>query len=270
MLYRVIFLAITVFWLAMNVLLWRAEYGPQARIGSAVPAQVVWQKVLTAPDSSSLTIFVHRKKVGFCHWITSVGEDSSRLKAGEDSPEGMVEQVAGYSIQLEGNLVVKDFASRARFDASLKLGTNELWQELNVRLSLRPTTIELRSVAAQQKLRLRVEDGTDQFERVFSFSELQNPRALLTERGGPSVAALLSQLGADPGPTEANPWQNGLKWEARTDTLKIGLAPVRAYRLQAPLFDRYRVLIFVSRVGEILRVELPNDIVLVNDQVAGL
>ena len=43
---------------------------------------------------------------------------------------------------------------------------------------------------------------------------------------------------------------------------------MRAYRLQARLLDRYQARIFVSRVGEILRVDLPDEVVLLNDQLA--
>jgi hypothetical protein len=40
---------------------------------------------------------------------------------------------------------------------------------------------------------------------------------------------------------------------------------VRVYHLQARLFDRYHIKVTVSRVGEILRVDLPDDWVLVNE-----
>ena len=62
----------------------------------------------------------------------------------------------------------------------------------------------------------------------------------------------------------------GLKWEARNDRLTIGSNPVRVYRLEARLFDRYRAILFVSPVGEILRVELPDDILLTNDALSNL
>jgi hypothetical protein len=62
----------------------------------------------------------------------------------------------------------------------------------------------------------------------------------------------------------------GLKWEGRRDSVLIAHSAVRAYRLETLLLDRYRIAIFVSRVGEILRVELPDEVVLVNDQLANL
>jgi hypothetical protein len=45
---------------------------------------------------------------------------------------------------------------------------------------------------------------------------------------------------------------------------------VRAYRLKATLLDRFHATFYVSPVGEILRVELPNKIVVVNDRVSVL
>jgi hypothetical protein len=50
--------------------------------------------------------------------------------------------------------------------------------------------------------------------------------------------------------------------------MRIGHSPVRTYRLQTRALDKYQITIFISRVGEILRVELPDELVLVNDQLA--
>lgn len=45
---------------------------------------------------------------------------------------------------------------------------------------------------------------------------------------------------------------------------------MRVFRLQAHLFDRYQAVVTVSRSGEIMRVELPNGIQLVNDALTNL
>jgi hypothetical protein len=59
-------------------------------------------------------------------------------------------------------------------------------------------------------------------------------------------------------------------WQARTDWLKVSGARVRAYRLEAPLWDRHRIVIVVNRVGEIMRVELPGGLSLANDLLLNL
>src|SRR5437868_5375693 len=138
MLSRVTLIVLAGFWLGMNVLLWRAEFGGHNSRGSAVPASVVWQKILTAPDSSSLTVLHHGKKVGFCHWVTSVGEELARMNDTDVPPKTTQKRVVAYRLHLEGNLAFEDSGARIRFDSNLKLATNQTWQEFNVRLNFRP------------------------------------------------------------------------------------------------------------------------------------
>jgi hypothetical protein len=39
--------------------------------------------------------------------------------------------------------------------------------------------------------------------------------------------------------------------------------------LQTAWLEKYKAVMFVSRVGELLRIELPDEIALVNDQLSG-
>ena len=64
-------------------------------------------------------------------------------------------------------------------------------------------------------------------------------------------------------------WLGG-RWEARSDSMLVGKNRARVYRLQTKLLDRYKMTLFVSPVGEILRAELPGDIVLVHDTLAAM
>src|SRR5574342_757057 len=99
---RAAFILIALFWLTMNVLLWRTEFGGRPGAGSSVPAELVWQKILTAPDSSSLVILLNEKRAGVCHWITGVGEQWSEI-GDENVPSGLPERPAGYRLRVEGN-----------------------------------------------------------------------------------------------------------------------------------------------------------------------
>ncbi len=87
MLYRAALLSVTLFWLLMNVLLWRAEYGQRDAARTPVPVAVVWHKMLTAPDTSSLTILHHGKKFGFCHWMTSITGHQPTLAGVQPAPK---------------------------------------------------------------------------------------------------------------------------------------------------------------------------------------
>ncbi len=192
---RVIFVALTGFWVTMNVLLWRAEYGRKAALGTSVPARVVWEKILTSPDSSSLTIWRNGKKIGFCHWITSVSEDLSRVSANEEPPEGMVQDIVNYRLELGGNVVLSEPNDRLRFDSHLTLGRKKQWQAFDLRLTMRPNTWEIRSTATERKVRLSWQDDTEDFSRSFAFSELEHPEAIVKELGGPMAEAIVTGSG---------------------------------------------------------------------------
>jgi hypothetical protein len=124
-------------------------------------------------------------------------------------------------------------------------------------------------MAAEEKVNLKYEDTEEKWSRTFTFAELRDPRELLDEFAGPYAWALMAPL------TEFEKLQNpkdlalGLEWEARNDSLKIGHSTVRVYRLRARLVDHYQIVVLVSRVGEIMRVELPNGLLLVNEALAG-
>jgi hypothetical protein len=267
MLSRITLTVLAGFWVTMNVLLWRAEYGRKASLGTTVPSRVVWEKILTSPDSSSLTIWRRGKKIGFCHWITSVSEDLSRLSSAESPPEGMVRDIVNYRLELEGNVLVSDSNDRLRFDTHLTLGKNEQWQAFDLRLTLRPNTWQVRSVAAERTLRLNWQEGTENFSRSISFSELEHPQALMQELAGPLAEVLVNGTGLLPSGTNQSSF--AVRWDARHESIRLGHSPVEVYRLETHLLDRFDVVVFVSRAGEILRVELPEDIVMVNDQLGG-
>jgi len=269
---RLSFFLIAAFWLAMNALLWRSEFGGRHQPGAAVPARVVWQKMLSAPDNSSLDISHHGKKIGFCRWAPNVGEElATGKRAVEDfAPEGMVKKPSGYSIDLEGNFSLPDFTNRLRFDLSLVLGTNQAWREFDLRLAMRPVSWRLHSRAADRTLIFKSEEVAGQTEKVIRFDDLNNPARLLQQFVGPLLPLSGEALGLPMTPSTNPSPDLGLVWEAFNDWLKIGSTNVRVYRLQTRALDKYEIRIFVSRVGEILRVELPDSVALANEAILNM
>lgn len=266
---RVLLIPIALFWLTMNVLLWRTESGTRPAEDSEVPAQLVWRRMLTSPDSSSLQLLSHGRNIGFCHWITSVGEEWATLTEA-NMPAGLPRKSRHYNIRLQGSVLVPQMTNRVRFEGDLKVGADRRWQELSLRCSVGSVIWELHADARRQTLQLNIQDGESQWNRAFSFSDLERPSGLAAEFLGPYANELLGNIGLPSGPVSSDSSDLGIEWDAREDNFWIGHAPVRAYRLQTQLLDRYRITIVVSRVGEILRVELPDELVLVNDQLTVL
>jgi hypothetical protein len=269
--YRLVFFVVTVFFVSMNVLLWRSEFAQSGRLGPPVPADLVWDKVLTSPDFSFLEIRHHGVKIGRAKWAANVGEARStgQIMSEEVPPEGMVRNLAGYTLDFDGSVSLEDL-TRLHFTFTLKLDTNQDWREVSFKLRIKPYSWEVQASAVQQQLRLISDDDEGKRDRTYTFAELRNPEKFLRDLGGAGLPALFSALGVPLQPANAPGVSLGLNWEAREDRLRIGSTDVRVYRLEARLLGRYKAAFFVSRVGEILRVDLPDDIVLTNDALTNL
>ncbi|MGI8966649.1 MAG: hypothetical protein ACR2H1_11250, partial [Limisphaerales bacterium] len=138
MLSRLTFFLIAAFWLTMTFFLWRSEFSNRQEIGAPIPLVQVWQKVLTAPDNSTLEILHHGKKIGYCRWSANVGEDlaaAGKIASDNYEPEGMVKKLSSYMLNLEGNVMLS--TNNLRFDVSFKLSTNQTWQEFSAHGSIR-------------------------------------------------------------------------------------------------------------------------------------
>src|SRR5208283_1160685 len=137
---RVTFFLIAAFWVMMNVLLWRAEYGSQGGEIS-VPVDLVWRKILTAPDVSALTIYQDGRRAGFCEVSTSVEQAMAALDENTVPPEGLVSQ-SGYQIHFNGNLSFGAITNRMRFDGRLEFSSDRAWRGLNLKLSTRYAVVD--------------------------------------------------------------------------------------------------------------------------------
>lgn len=268
---RLALLASAVFWLTMNFLLWRSEFGSANRGGIPVPVNVVWRKILTSPDSSSLDVLHHGKRAGYARW--SVTEQQKAAKA-PLAPGGLPEAgvATGYRLDLEGNVVLEENSGGANeqmhFGLNMELGTNREWRELELRINQRDSGFLVHSKAADKTVHLRTESGHDTYQQTFTFAELEDPRSLADAL---SLPVSLDTLGLGTASTNKLGLSVfDLPWEAREGRFKIGPATVRAYRLQTRLLDRWQAVLVISPVGEILRVELPDEWVLISDQMGGL
>ena len=247
----------------MNVLLWRAEYGSHGT-GVSVPVDLVWRKILTAPDVSSLTVYQNGQKTGFCEFSTSVEQAMAALDEDKLPPEGIVAR-AGYQIRFEGNVSLGEFTNRLNFNGRLQFSSNRVWRELNLKLSSHLATVEIHSVAADQTVHLKIASDGAVIEHDFTFADLQNPGAGLNALTGNSGGGPLSGLNWPAVPQTPAALAGNLHWEAHHERLMMGREPVSAYRLETRVLDQ-PVVIDVSTLGEILRVELPGGVMATLDE----
>jgi hypothetical protein len=228
--------------------------------------EVVWDKILTAPDNSSLEIYDHERKIGNCHWLANVGASplSENKNISDDySPETAVQPMTQYTLNFDGNSLLPG-SNRIRFDLSLTLSTNHAWQDFRLSVRMRPTTWDVRATAASDKVVIKVDDSGRAWQKTLKFSDLRNPEALLGDLGGPSSLALLGGATMPFQMDTLSQVASGVQWQAHEDWMQFGHSKARAYRLETEILGQ-RFYVFVSRVGEILWVEFPNKITLRND-----
>lgn len=263
MIQRIIFLSIAAFWVGMNVLLWRAEYGSRGT-GISVPTALVWQKILTAPDISTLNIYQNGERIGFCEFSTGVGQEMAALSESDALPENL-HAGAGYQIRFNGNVSLGNFTNRLTFSGQLEFSHQHQWRKLNLKVSCHGGMIEIQSLASKQNVHLKITSDSFVSEQVFTFEELQDPNLLWRSLAG-NFGVSPDYLDLPFIPQTTGALGESIHWEAHRDRLILHGEPVPEYRLETRVLD-HSIVIYVSTLGEILRVELPGDTIVSSDQL---
>lgn len=269
MLNRLVLLVLVLFWGAMTWLLWRSEYGSRDRAGGQVPVAKIWERILTAPDDSSLEIRRRDKRIGTCRWSANVAEAvatgrASSLASLEQDPGGRVLKISNYTLDLEGNVAPSPGERPYRYNLHVDVTTNHVWRSFEAQVTQRPNSWSLAAFNESQTVKVKVNEGDESWEHSFSFDELERPEKLLSDFGLSWLAPMLSGVIGSQSFSTNSP-ASMLKWEARQDWFELGKSRTRAYRLSARLFNKFGAVIFLGRSGEILRIELPDGIVALND-----
>ena len=263
MISRGAFLLVAAFWVAMNVLLWRAEYGSR-NSGIPVPLDLVCRKILTAPDASSLSVYQDGRKMGFCEFSTSIQQEMANLDEDNPPPEGLVGRT-GYQIRLTGNVAFGDFTNRVKLDGRVQFSPRREWRELDLKFSTHFAAVEIHSLATNQTVSVQITGDDETNSNVFTFADLQNPNTLLRVLGENSGGGFWNGLYPPTLPPATAGLALTIPWEARRVRLMVGREAVSAYRLETSVLGQ-PIVIHVSTLGEILRVELPGGITATLDE----
>jgi hypothetical protein len=151
-----------------------------------------------------------------------------------------------------------------KFDGHVKFSPRREWRELNLKLSTHSVSVEIHSLATNQTVSVQITTDGATDSRAFTFVDLQNPNTLLRILNDNSGGGFASGLDLPALPSTAALAQN-IPWEAHRVRLMVGREAVSAYRLETRVLDR-PIVIHVSTLGEILRVELPGGITATLDE----
>lgn len=251
---RILFLGIATFWVVMNYMLWRAEISGHGD-DLQVPPDLVWRKILTAPDSSSMTVYQDSRRMGYCELTTSVEQQMAVLEEDKLPPEGLAKH-PGYQIHLAGNIALDDFTNRIKFEGRASFNSARKWTDFAVKVSSRTTTVEIHAFATNQVVNLKVFSDSLTFERDITFAQMQDPATLIRTFGGNFAEPLLGAMDL-PDLTFTSPdAAQKITWDARRTRVKFGTELVPIYRMETTFLGR-NCTMDVSTLGEVLRVQLP-------------
>ncbi len=222
-------------------------------------------RLLNAPDVSNLQVLHHGAVIGTLSWKPFVTEVGAPTDDAAVVLEGMVVS-AGYSVDAELTINAELPTDRWRVLSHLELDTNKVWQEWTIRVQQRPAIWELVARQGEDDVVLRFEEGKERWEKRFSLRDLANPRSVL----GPYALLLPGPLVRHLGQLDAPAAERSFKWRATHDWLRVGRNRVRVYRLSASLFANYELVVYLSRAGEVLKVQLPDTFMLLNEALPGL
>ncbi len=271
---KLIFTAIAAFWAVMMFLLARAEFGFGGGISGSIAPEAVWEKILTAQDTSSLEVHFRGKRVGMCRWASAVIQDDALQGETEASlaAEGRVKRATGYTAELDGTLAISALTNTLRFSLAGSFATNLSLGTWEVRLTLKPLEFSFATTTNSGGIEMGFSDGLRTTRRNFTREQLSSPDALLREIAGPAAFLVAGQMKSalTTAGISTNAAAAGIRWAAGFDWMNLGHGSLRVYVLRGTLGENLRATIWVSRAGEILRVELPNGIVVVNSELPRL
>lgn len=266
MLSRLIFPALALFWVTMNLLLWQSEFGARDLPGSGVPPEVVWRKILTAPDSSTLNIYHRDERIGLCHWVTSVSEAAANFS--ESPTARMAQASAGWNVEFDGKWMLSR-TNYAKFNGQVRMKNERDLRELAVRLEARDWKLEVAASSPDNEIHLKADGAGLNFAQTLTFEELQNPGAVLQKLARPYLGEFAQNFSwPSAQATATSTFSHAVKWKARSETLQIRHASLRVFRLETELWNRQKLVVVANGDGDLLKIELPDQIVLLQESLS--
>ena len=267
------------FWLVMNLLLWRSEYGAGVS-GNPLPVEKVLSRILETPDPSELDIYLGNEKKGSCRWmVVQVGEEG--MVAAEKDQEGdvdleaaemagLIQDIHAYAISLDGQLQWEDQPRRIRFMIQLDLSSDRQWVSLDGKVGMAGTWVHIHARRGEETFAIELDEEDAQTARIeWSFDELRDPETALAKltslSGLPplAVSMILGSVKSLPNmkvvdrPSDPSPEAGFAAWKAASDWLNVAHSRMRVYRMDGPYGEDLPFKVTINRAGEILLVELP-------------
>lgn len=250
-----------VFWAVMSGLLVRDIYFPEASRFAIVPPRMVMDLFLRQSEAFGCTLHLYHQREKLGHANIQVNR---RIKPNHQTvydmiAHGVVEQVT------PGELMRSIVAT---WSLGCTLADAESWQQLNFKASF-PQRDASMQLSWNEKL-TTPEVMVKQGERVVMNS--QDVKMLMSMGAGQNGAlAMLSMLGGNVPKTSAQPDKSEMmKLQAREGMMVLAGRQRKCFVLTLPIMGMYEVKMIFTEAGELARIDLPDDYVLLEPTIHGL
>jgi hypothetical protein len=261
MIWRLAAVLAVIFWAVMSGLLVRDIYFPEASRFAIVPPKMVMDLFLRQSETFGCTLHLYhqREKIGHANLQVNRRIKQDHLTVYDLIAHGSVEEVAPED---EVRSIL------ASWSLGCTLADGERWQNLAIKASFpqRDASIRLSWNETQSAPEVLVKQG----ERVVMNSE---DVKLLMGMGDSqdSALAMLSLMGGGLPKTSTQPDKaDTMKLQAREGMMVLAGRERKCFILTLPIMGMYEVKMIFTEAGELARIDLPDDYVLLEPTIHGL
>ena len=260
MIWRVAGVLAVLFWAVMSGLLVRDVYFPEASRFAIVPPKMVMDLFLRQSETFGTTLHLYHQREKMGHANLQV---SRRIKPSHQTVYDLIAH--GAVEQAEPGIEMRSIT--AAWSLSCTLADAERWQQLTLKASFpqREVAMQLSWNEKQSSPEVLVKQG----DRVVMNS--QDVKMLMGMGAGKDGAmAMLSLFAGGLPKTTAQPQQDTMKLQAREGLIMLAGRQRKCFVLTLPLMGAYEVKMIFTEAGELARIDLPDDYVLLEPTIHGL
>ena len=261
MIWRVAAVLAVIFWAVMSGLLVRDIYFPEASRFAIVPPRMVMDLFLRQSETFGCTLHLYHQREKLGHANIQVNR---RIKPNHQTVYDMIAH--GVVEQVTPGEAMRSIA--ATWNLGCTLVNAESWQQLSIKASFpqRDASMQLSWNEKQTTPEVMVKQG----ERVVMNS--QDVKMLMSMGAGQNGAlAMLSMLGGNVPKMSAQPDKSEMmNLQAREGMMVLAGRQRKCFVLTLPIMGAYEVKMIFTEAGELARIDLPDDYVLLEPTIHGL
>lgn len=259
MLWRVVAVLTVVFWSVMSGLLVRDSYFPEESRFAMVPPKMVFDLFLRQSENYGCTLHLYHQKEKVGHANLQVAK---RIKPNHQT----VYDIIGHgSVEQEAEAGQPANSILTAWSLGCTLADAERWQHLGLKATF-PQRDAIMEISWDEK-KPTPEVLVKQGDRVVMSSK--DVQMLMSMGGGMDGGpAMLSMLGGGMMKSETSP--DAMKLQAREGQMVLAGKQRKCFVLTLPVMGMHEVKMIFTEAGELARIDLPNDYVLLEPAIHGL